>query len=117
MEWVWVGFGGMLGTLLRFWLSQQIQSSFLSIAFINCLGCSLLGIMQPFNVNIFLHKFLSVGFLGAFTTYSTFIFLSITLAQKHLFYGILYAISQVILAVICLWLGYKIGLLINEWNI
>ena len=109
MEWLLIGIGDMLGTFLRFWLSQCFQSSYFGIGFINCLGCFLLGICQTMTVNSLFKNVLTIGFLGAFTTYSTFILLSATLAQNNLLHGFAYLFLQIILGIICLWAGYKLS--------
>jgi CrcB protein len=78
-----IGFGGFIGSVLRFLLSGLIQNISSSVSFpfgtlgVNVMGCFAIGIFShmvethsAFNPEI--RVFLFIGILGAFTTYSTF---------------------------------------------
>ncbi|MDG2187067.1 MAG: fluoride efflux transporter CrcB [Hyphomicrobiales bacterium] len=77
-----VGFGGFLGSILRYLIylfSNNILGSQypFSTIIINVLGCFLIGVIfQVFNEAITISEnlklFLTIGFLGGFTTFSTF---------------------------------------------
>ena len=78
-----VGVGGFFGALLRYSMSGYIQNMTESIAFphgtlaVNVTGCLLIDILsQLFESHAVLtaefRLLLMVGFLGSFTTYSTF---------------------------------------------
>lgn len=82
MNLVWIAVGGALGAVARYGLSEGIQK-WLGAGFawgtlsVNLLGCFLIGLSFPVisSVGNFPHevRFLAVvGFLGAFTTFSTF---------------------------------------------
>lgn len=77
-----VGLGGFLGSIARF-LSQRWVSQWLSVSFpfgtfiVNIVGCFLIGIFFGISekTNTFspeLRMFLTTGFCGGFTTFSTF---------------------------------------------
>ena len=77
-----VGAGGFMGTVARFMTSRFIQNYFLS-AFplgtflVNVFGCFLIGFFYGLSekgtiLNSDWRLFLTVGFCGGFTTFSTF---------------------------------------------
>ena len=88
MIWFWIGTGGALGAVLRFYLAMSIgRAGFggfpLGIFSVNVLGCALMGVAYVFIERLELPEelrfFLTVGLLGAFTTFSTFAY------ENHLF--------------------------------
>lgn len=92
-----IGAGGMIGSLARYYLSLAVQkaaeTNFPAGTFVvNVAGCALIGfvmqyaLLRPDFPND-LKVFLTTGFAGAFTTFSTFAFESVNLAaagQAHL---------------------------------
>ena len=76
-----IGFGSFLGGISRYLLTIFVQNKFLS-AFpygtlaVNIIGCFLIGIVYGLsargNINIEWRLFLATGFLGGFTTFSSF---------------------------------------------
>jgi len=69
-----IGLGGGIGAGLRFWVSESVAFPFGTI-FVNVLGSFLIGIAFGIAINRFgerLSLFLITGFLGGFTTFSTF---------------------------------------------
>ena len=88
---VYVGLGGLLGAISRFCfyeLFNKIVPSFpLSTLLVNIVGSALLGfILYSFApgkvLPIEYRHFLNVGFIGAFTTMSTFAYETIALAES-----------------------------------
>lgn len=76
-----VSIAGVVGTLLRFGLSQWIaqylpRHVFLATLLINLLGCAAIGFLYVWagrhELSLPIRQALLVGFLGAFTTFSTF---------------------------------------------
>jgi fluoride exporter len=77
-----VGIGGFIGTVARYLLSQFIQKYFntafpLGTLIINILGCLIIGFLfgmfeRGSLISSELRLFLTVGFCGGFTTFSTF---------------------------------------------
>lgn len=79
-QFLFVGFGGFLGAVLR-WLtiilfsSRFGLSSIYSILFVNTFGSFLAGLFAGYvalSESIYLKLFFVTGFLGAYTTFSAF---------------------------------------------
>ena len=77
-----IGFGSFMGGILRYYISKGVQHViFIQFPFgtmaVNLLGCFLIGLLyglfdRATLVNPLLKLFLTVGFCGGFTTFSTF---------------------------------------------
>jgi fluoride exporter len=78
-----IGIGGFVGAVLRYLLGSTVQNLTRGSSFpwgtliVNILGCFLFGILSGFlgtraQPNHSLNSLIFVGFLGAFTTFSTF---------------------------------------------
>ena len=114
-----IAVGGALGALLRYFLGNQISIIFgtnfpWGILLINIFGSFLMGItIESFNLfsisNEPMQKFLTVGILGAFTTFSTFSLDAIDLiTNNRIFDAFLYIFASVILAIGFLFLGIQL---------
>lgn len=85
-----IGLGGFIGALLRYWVSgwayAHTQSDFpLGTLVVNVAGSLILGLVMGLSEHYIFHPhvrlFLTIGFLGAFTTFSTFSYETIMLLQ------------------------------------
>lgn len=83
IHWLAVGVGGFLGAISRWQLSATVQKLAttlpipLGVLGVNSLGSLLMGLFAGFSYakgwwNTPLHLAIATGFLGAFTTYSSF---------------------------------------------
>ena len=118
-----VAIGGALGAVSRYvvsgWIHQQFPSSFpWGTLTINSVGSFLFGVVamvlsKYFSDSDLVRLVLMTGFLGAFTTFSTFSYESIWLIQQgKLFLAGLNIIGSVVVcctaAGIGLWIGQRI---------
>ncbi len=113
-----VGVGGSLGALARFyvgvaakrWLGEGWPFGTL-IA--NLLGCLMLGLMTGMaaqgEISASTRAALMVGFLGAFTTFSTFCLEATALSRGSAASSGLYVAVSVVGGVALVWLGHRLG--------
>ena len=108
--------GGALGAVARHQVSAKVMhlvgSGFpWGTVFVNVLGSFLMGVLiemmaQRMNIGMELRAFLTVGFLGAFTTFSTFSLNFVTLFERGAGMAALgYALISVVLAISALFAG------------
>ncbi|MDF2882722.1 MAG: crcB [Clostridiaceae bacterium] len=113
MDILLVGAGGVFGSISRFALGQYIKSknkwNFPAGTFIiNITGAILLGIVTSFNSHS-MYSLLGDGFLGAYTTFSTFMYEDVTLyKQNKKINAIVYITLSIILGIAGFIIGYKI---------
>lgn len=73
-----VGFGGFIGTLLRYGCMMALQSTtvnhFLATVFVNVFGSTVIGIVMGLQgkMGSSMLQFITIGLLGGFTTFSAF---------------------------------------------
>lgn len=111
-----VGAGGFLGSISRFLLSRLIQNMALS-AFpygtfvVNIVGSLFIGLLYGLSVkeNILTPEwrmFLTVGFCGSFTTFSTFVNENVALLRDgDLFHFAFYTGLSIFLGIMAVFLG------------
>ena len=113
-----IALGGAIGALFRYLLGNQISlilgTNFpFNILIINIIGSFFMGMaIESFNLfsisNEPLQKFLTVGILGAFTTFSTFSLDALDLIMKNrISDAFLYISASVLLAIGFLFLGIQ----------
>lgn len=115
MLWLFVAAGGAAGAVARYAVYQLLQRleqhAALATLGVNALGAFLMGVLYV----LFTHKtglglqwqnLLGVGFLGAFTTYSTYSLDALKLLQQgqHLA-SLLYLLGTMLLCLLAVWLG------------
>ena len=111
-----VAIGGFFGAITRFSLSNWIKSK-TSFAFpiatltVNLIGSFLLGIIIGSNLEKTWSLLLGTGFMGAFTTFSTFKLENITLlSKKRWITSFLYLGVSYTFGILLAFVGIKIGM-------
>jgi CrcB protein len=113
---LFIGLGGFLGSISRYWVQQYFlrhapMSFPLGTFLVNVSGCLLIGLLMGLferytSVPLAWRLFLTTGFCGGFTTFSTFAYESITLARSsELLLRALYAAGSLLVGMLAAFLG------------
>ncbi|HTQ61204.1 MAG TPA: fluoride efflux transporter CrcB [Candidatus Solibacter sp.] len=119
-KYLMVGIGGFLGAIARFWLggfiSAKIGTRFPFGTFvINCSGSFLIGFMitllaERTHWSPNWRYLIPVGFIGAYTTFSTFEYETFRVMQEgELSMALLNIILSVLIGFLAVWLGAIVG--------
>lgn len=122
---IYVALGGALGAVSRYLLSTMIQNKTGSLFpwgtyFVNISGCFFLGFVYILGVELLIipaniRTFVSVGFLGAFTTFSTFNLESLHMINNGEYRLALYNIfGSIICGLFAVWLGLLTARIITK---
>lgn len=109
-----VAIGGFFGAIFRFSISQFIQvklhqASFIATGLINASGSLLLGLFISSEPTHIAMHFIAIGFLGAFTTFSTFSFEVVQLLeQKKQKTALCYVVASTIISILFAAVGYML---------
>ena len=119
MTWVAIAVGGALGAAARFGIAvlwPAAAGSFpwptfwVNIAGSLVLGCALILLIERFPPTRFLRPFIATGFLGAFTTYSTFaVETDLLVVDGRLLLAAGYVVGTLVAGLVALWAGVLLG--------
>lgn len=114
-----VGIGGMFGAISRFLLSKWVISKTTEIFpfatwLINISGSFIIGLLAVFYLNELVPEWVwllfGLGYLGAYTTFSTFGYETILMLNENKSKtAFFYVTSSVILGVLFAWIGSILG--------
>lgn len=119
-----IGSGGFLGAILRYFMSGYAQRLSGSYSFpvgtlaVNLIGCFIIGVVSKMAEDLGLFSietrmFLTIGFLGAFTTYSTFGYETLNLLRDNEWlYAFTYVGLHLFLGIGAVWIGRSLVLLV-----
>lgn len=115
MQLVAIALGGALGALMRYWVSSWLNNAEhklpLGTLACNTLGSLLMGvcfvlIMEKSRISPEMRPLLMVGFMGAFTTFSTFSLETVAMMQEgHVMSALIYILLSVLLCISALSAG------------
>lgn len=118
-----IGLAGFAGTLTRYWLSGVIATRYgetfpYGTLAVNALGCFVAGFLFYFMYDRFLtsptsRSLIFIGFLGAFTTFSSYSLQTFMLLRDGEFsLALLNMAASNILGLLLVWAGYNLAELI-----
>lgn len=114
-----IALGGAFGAVCRYWLVNLAEHHNTGVfpvgtLTVNLLGSLLIGILfvmltEKIQVAAYLRPLLVIGFLGAFTTFSTFSLDALLLMQQGLFFSALsYIFLSVASCILAAWAGMSL---------
>lgn len=112
--------GGFFGALTRYGIGEWIQTENvfpLGTLFINLIGCFFLGWFLTYitirkNIKLELTLLIGTGFVGSFTTFSTFSLETILLFQNGQgVSAVIYILTSIIFGLMMSYFGLKLGLI------
>jgi len=113
---IWVGLGGMLGAVARYFFGILIKSATFPYAtgFVNIVGALMMGLIMGLSVkgqiSPNLRLFLATGICGGFTTFSAFAWENLELLQQQR-YGsfMVYTLGTLALGIAATTIGYLLA--------
>jgi len=123
MNILYIALGGGLGAVCRYSLSvfmhRMLGANFpYGTLAVNVLGSFLVGLLavvllERLSVSVEMRSVLIIGFLGAFTTFSSFSYETLLLFQQgnHIL-ALLNILLSVLLCLLFVWLGFTLGRII-----
>jgi fluoride exporter len=119
LKYLVIGIGGFLGAIARYELGVYIGSRFggrfpFGTFVINMSGCFLIGVVVALLARTTLSPYwrylVPIGFIGAYTTFSTFEYETLRAVQDgQVITGLLNVVLSVVIGFVAVWLGAVIG--------
>ena len=122
LAYLYVGLGGALGSVARFWMSGVVAARFDSkfpwgTLFVNVTGSLLIGIFSALSERggqlaeaATLRQFLVVGICGGYTTFSAFSVQTLDLMRaEHWLAATGNVLGSVLACLVAVWLGHLLG--------
>ena len=117
---LFIGLAGLVGTLGRYWLSGLAARRFgetfpVGTLLVNIVGCFLAGFLfylmqERFLVNQTVRTVILIGFLGGFTTFSSFGLQTFTLLRDSEFgFAALNIVVSNLVGLLMVWIGYTLA--------
>jgi len=126
LNYFWVGVGGALGSMARFWASGLVANRFGEVfpfgtLLVNVSGSFLIGLFATLTapegrwlVGPYGRNFFMTGVCGGYTTFSSFSLQTLSLARdEEWLYVALNAAANLILCLVAVWLGHVAAEFLN----
>jgi fluoride exporter len=115
-----IGLAGLMGTLCRYWLSGVLARRYgetfpAGTLVVNVLGCLLIGFLfymfqERYVVGQTARTVVLIGFLGGFTTFSSYGLQTFTLLRDGEFaYAAVNVVASNVLGLAMVWVGYMLA--------
>ena len=115
-----IGLAGFIGTLSRYWMSGVVARRYgetfpMGTLVVNLVGCFLVGLLfytleERFLVNQTARTVVLIGFLGGFTTFSSFGMQTFTLLRDgEVGFAILNMTASNFVGLLLVWAGYTVA--------
>ena len=121
---IYIGCGGFLGAISRYIVSRYLNNLFSTFPVgtltVNLIGSFILGfIMYSIsigrNIDPNIRDFITIGFIGAFTTMSTFSYETLRLAElNEILYSSLNIFLNIFLCLLAVYAGKELATLISK---
>lgn len=119
LKYLAVGFGGFIGAIARYLLGTYIGGRYgqrfpYGTFVINMTGCFLIGLVLALlsrtTASTYWRYLIAIGFIGAYTTFSTFEYETLRAVQDgQVLVGLLNIVVSVIVGFIAVWAGDALG--------
>ncbi|MBM3546640.1 MAG: fluoride efflux transporter CrcB [Alphaproteobacteria bacterium] len=112
---LWVGLGGAIGSIGRYWLALLFEALIASrfpwaTVVTNITGSFVIGVVAALPLSPTMRQFLMVGVLGGYTTFSAFSLQTLVLAQDGEWpKAVANVLASVILCLAAVWLGHALA--------
>lgn len=112
-----VGLGGFLGAIARLYITSYFGSQFphtlpFGTMFVNIVGSFIIGclfaVFMAYPLSVHFKSFLTTGFLGALTTYSTFAMETFFLFNVSITYAFINIFANVMGTIISAGIGFRL---------
>lgn len=119
-KYLWIAAGGALGSIARYWIGSAVGSR-MGVRFpfgtliVNITACVMIGFTLAWfgrraDINPAWRYLLPIGFIGAYSTFSTFEWETLsTLRSGAFLLAGLYAVGSLILGLAAVWAGSVLG--------
>jgi len=115
-----IGLAGFIATLSRYWMSDVVAKRYgetfpMGTLVVNLIGCFLVGLLfyllqERYLVNQTVRTVVLIGFIGGFTTFSSFGLQTFTLLQDGEFgLAVLNLIASNFVGLFLIWAGYSLA--------
>jgi len=119
-----IGLAGLVGTLCRYWLSGVVARRYgetfpAGTLAVNAAGCFLVGLLfylmqERYVVGQTARTVVMIGFIGGFTTFSSYGLQTFTLLREGEFgHAALNVAASNVLGLLLVWVGYSLGKLLG----
>jgi CrcB protein len=115
-----IGVAGLAGTLCRYGLSgfvaRRVGETFpTGTLLVNVIGCFVAGVLlytlnERFLISELVRTTLMIGFLGGFTTFSSFGVQTFTLMREgEMFFAVMNVLLSNVIGIASVWVGYSLA--------